>query len=780
MGSAQTRYWAENFADTTSGVNGWQDTTTQENRNRKMVNFDYAIFAKDDFKFSRNLTLNLGVRYEYYAPPYITSGLTSTIVDQGYGLFGPGRGVGGQLFDNWLQPGNLYFTGYGTNASGTGTTAATGNNGKNNGLSPTAVSLSCSTTAVGQFASRLPAPNCDPNLVSNIEFIGPNSPNTGKTIIPRDRNNFGPAVGFAYQLPWFGAGKTTIRGGYQLTYQRVSISEGQLASSLGGYREQNANSTTPSVFNIADPTGLNRAVLISDTPSIVPVLPTVGPGETVPVYGRTQSFTAYDPNYATPYTQNLTLSVTRSLNRAMTLDVRYVGNLTRKSSGSLNLNSSTVLYNPELLAAFDAVRRGENPELLDLMLAGVDLAPGNTAGSLTNFFGDPTGYNTGRAYGPIGTCVSNITGAGAPSTPSTPTDGCPAGSIRQHAGDHIRRATIVGTTSPLANGDYVSLANILAGATAPSGGLQPVNIPTAGVAPQQRLLRNGCDRIANGLWDPNSPVVIPVLDSNVVANRDAIPATVNGVAGGPALAQNIPTRCFPENYLIANPQLSSATYNANLGRNNYHSLQVQFTMRPVYGTNFQGTYTFAKSMSLAGSGYTDPLQRERDHGVGSERNHTFRMNGTFELPFGPNKLLFANSSGWVARLIENWQTSLIMNLASGSGNTISGATNMRYGNARYVATEPGRPLKGTFSGMAPMGQERFLAIQVRASSDRCSPYPTRNAQRSPKWIPEAICSARVNLGVLWLPWQGELNPERRGLFSRIRIIRTPTRLSTFL
>ena len=91
----------------------------------------------------------------------------------------------------------------------------------------------------------------------------------------------------------------------------------------------------------------------------------------------------------TPYTQNLNLSVTRSLTRLMTLDVRYVGTLARKQSGSLNLNTSTVDHNPELFAAFDAARRGENPKLLDDMLMGLRLPGVSTA------YGSTTGMVNG-------------------------------------------------------------------------------------------------------------------------------------------------------------------------------------------------------------------------------------------------------------------------------------------------------------------------------------------------------------------------------------------------
>ena len=134
-------------------------------------------------------------------------------------------------------------------------------------------------------------------------------------------------------MPWFGQGRTTVRGGYQVTFQRVNIGEGTLASALGGFLNQTANENDPAIQNIAGATGQNRAVLLSDLPSLVPVPPSRAPGQTVPVYGRSASFQAFDPDYATPYTQNITLSVTRSLSRNLTLDVKYVGALTRKSGG---------------------------------------------------------------------------------------------------------------------------------------------------------------------------------------------------------------------------------------------------------------------------------------------------------------------------------------------------------------------------------------------------------------------------------------------------------------
>jgi hypothetical protein len=49
------------------------------------------------------------------------------------------------------------------------------------------------------------------------------------------------------------------------------------------------------------------------------------------------------------------------------------------------------------------------------------------------------------------------------------------------------------------------------------------------------------------------------------------------------------------------------------------------------------------------------------------------------MPFGPGKLLMGNSSGWLARLVEQWQVSGTFNLTSGGPLTIA-ANNMLYAN----------------------------------------------------------------------------------------------------
>jgi hypothetical protein len=94
-------------------------------------------------------------------------------------------------------------------------------------------------------------------------------------------------------------------------------------------------------------------------------------------------------------------------------------------------------------------------------------------------------------------------------------------------------------------------------------------------------------------------------------------------------------------------------------------------------------------MQQPGSGFTDPLNPTLDYGkaptsVGQE----LRANGTVELPLGPSKLLFKNTSGWLARAVEHWQTSFIFNLPHGYARNLSTLTNGATSNSLYANGRP--------------------------------------------------------------------------------------------
>jgi hypothetical protein len=102
----------------------------------------------------------MGLRWDWYQSPYVGSGFTSTTVGQGLGLFGINQAPN-DLFSTWLQPGNTYLSGYGPNA------------GVN--------ALQCTTGVVNQ--PGIPVSHCDPNLLTAIEFVGPNQILTNSLIL---------------------------------------------------------------------------------------------------------------------------------------------------------------------------------------------------------------------------------------------------------------------------------------------------------------------------------------------------------------------------------------------------------------------------------------------------------------------------------------------------------------------------------------------------------------------------------------------------------------------
>jgi hypothetical protein len=186
-----------------------------------------------------------------------------------------------------------------------------------------------------------------------------------------------------------------------------------------------------------------------------------------------------------------------------------------------------------------------------------------------------------------------------------------------------------------------------------------------------------------------------------VAVADCLAFTNGTAAGGVLVGQpqeqglvlkrSVNTRFpngVPDNFIIANPQFGNLNLVSNTNKSNYHSVQGQFTLRPTLGISYQGTFTWSRLLGSpvspntfgAGTGYVAYYSMDRrneDYGVlFQHRRLDFRSHGSFILPFGPNKPFLGNSSGWLARLVEDWQVSAIYNLTTGIPMTVVGRSGL--------------------------------------------------------------------------------------------------------
>ena len=571
VASASQRY----YITSPTQLDHWTSYLDQQRRVMEPNENEVSVFFKDDWKIRPSFTLNAGVRWQYYGVPYEGKGLTIRPQggQDGLALFG----VSGRSFSNWMNP--------------------------NNGV--------------------------DTSLQTQMEFVGPKTSNPGDTIFPNDYNNFGPAVGFAWELPWFGKGKTNVRGGYQISY-----TGGGHAGNLSNYIF-----TTPGFLSNVTTTGpVNGSYFdVAALQQQIPLTPATLPMQPIPLAKLAQGAHAFDPNLYTPYIQNFTLSITRQITRNFTLDARYVGTKGVGLYGWFDLNTPDVFYNSPLFNALKVTRAGGDDPLFDQLFLGLNIAPGLT------------GCN-----------------------PANPAAACGAVDGTTQRGSQAMR---VSTTfrDALANGDFVTLANSL----------------------------NYFNGVGAG---PTGTVPVSITgERGTVMKRANLGFNVPGgttIAGGPV----VPAGLFPANWISANPQFGTGTgigtganYWSNTGTSEYNSLQLQGTLRPTHGMSLQATYIWSKSMQTplvsfaAGNGlstaqtYTNPVERNKDYQLSpGNAAHEFKANGTFELPIGPNKLLMGSSHGALARVIEGWQASAIVDLISGQPASIPAS----YVNASSGAASP--------------------------------------------------------------------------------------------
>jgi hypothetical protein len=146
---------------------------------RHFRNIEFGAFVQDDWKATRKLTLNLGLRYDLFQRHHEASNLATTF------LLGPGQ----QIIDN-------ITTGAGQ--------IHDANAPVGSAACPSGVLGSDGVHTIDQLSVL--AGTCGPGGFAPSSSLGAG-----------DHNNFGPKIGFAYDV--FGNGKSAIRGGFGVSYE---------------------------------------------------------------------------------------------------------------------------------------------------------------------------------------------------------------------------------------------------------------------------------------------------------------------------------------------------------------------------------------------------------------------------------------------------------------------------------------------------------------------------------------------------------------------------------
>src|SRR5690606_38863788 len=123
-------------------------------------------------------------------------------------------------------------------------------------------------------------------------LIGEGTDYPDQGIWKSDRNNWAPAVGFAWSPDWWGEDRTTIRGGYQIAYQLPGPGLVWIDLKYGNL---------PGFFY--EPTDFGDGGFRNFANITIPLQVAQRPFEPVPITERAQTLHVVSDDFATPYVQ---------------------------------------------------------------------------------------------------------------------------------------------------------------------------------------------------------------------------------------------------------------------------------------------------------------------------------------------------------------------------------------------------------------------------------------------------------------------------------------------